>query len=74
MENHNEEAGHGHSVAAWATVIIVIAAFSIGTLFFWFDIPEMVWASAGLVVVAGVVGLALKRAGYGAGGSKTKSH
>jgi hypothetical protein len=38
------------------------------------DIPEMVWASAGLVVVAGLVGLALKRAGYGAGGSKTKTH
>lgn len=74
MENHNEEAGHGHSIAAWATVLIVIAAFSIGTLFFWFDIPELVWASAGLAVVGGLVGLALKRAGYGAGGSKTKTH
>lgn len=74
MDNYNEEPGHGNSIAAWATVLIVIAAFSIGTVFFWFDIPEMVWASAGLVVVAGLVGLALKRAGYGAGGSKTKTH
>lgn len=74
MSHSNEEPGHGNSIAAWATVIIVIAGFSIGTLFFWFDIPELVWASAGLVVVGGLVGLALKKAGYGAGGSKTKTH
>lgn len=74
MDNHIEEPGHGNSIAAWATVLIVIAAFSIGTIFFWLDIPAMVWASAGLVVVGGLVGLALKRAGYGAGGSKTKTH
>lgn len=74
MENHNEEAGHGNSIAAWATVLIIIAGFAIGTLFFWFEVPEMVWASAALVGVGGLVGLALKRAGYGAGGSKTKTH
>lgn len=74
MEHQNEEVGHGHSLAAWVTVLIIIAAFAIGTLFFWLDVPEMVWASAALVVVGGLAGLYLRRAGYGAGGSKTKTH
>lgn len=74
MAHSSEDPGHGNSVAAWATVIIVIAAFTIGTLFFWLDVPTMVWASAGLALVGPVVGFALKQAGYGVGGSKTKSH
>jgi hypothetical protein len=70
-ENHIEP-GHGDSVAAWTAVIIVIAAFAIGTLFFWLDIPALVWASAGLAVAGVVIGLLLKKAGYGVGGSKSK--
>ena len=49
-------------------------AFTIGTLFFWFDVPAVVWASAVLAALGPVVGIAMKRAGYGVGGSKTKSH
>lgn len=64
--------GHGDSIAAWVTVSIVIFAFAIGALFFWFDNPPVVWASVGLAVVGLVVGLYLKRAGYGVGGSKSK--
>jgi hypothetical protein len=70
-ENHIEP-GHGDSVAAWTTVSIVIAAFALGTLFFWLDIAALVWASAGLAVLGVVVGLYLKKAGYGVGGSKSK--
>jgi hypothetical protein len=45
-----------------------------GTWFFWADQPALVWAS-GVVALAGlVVGFILKKAGYGVGGSKTKSH
>jgi hypothetical protein len=74
MSHSTEEPGHGHSVASWTTVTIVIAAFSIGTLFFWLDVPAMVWLSAALAVVGVFAGLVLKKAGYGVGGSKTKSH
>jgi hypothetical protein len=70
-ENHIEP-GHGDSVAAWTTVSIVIAAFAIGTLFFWLDIPALVWGSAGLAVAGVGIGLLLKKAGYGVGGSKSK--
>lgn len=72
MSENQIEPGHGDSVAAWTTVIIVITAFAIGTLFFWFDIPAFVWASAGLAVAGVGVGLLLKKAGYGVGGSKSK--
>ncbi|MDG2496960.1 MAG: hypothetical protein P8M68_02105 [Aquiluna sp.] len=74
MSENNDEISHGHSTAAWATVLIVIVAFSIGTLFFWLDVAALVWASAALAAIAPLFGLMLKRAGYGVGGEHTKSH
>jgi hypothetical protein len=72
MSENQVEPGHGDSVAAWTTVTIIIAAFALGTLFFWLDIAALVWASAGLAVAGVVLGLYLKKAGYGVGGSKSK--
>jgi hypothetical protein len=72
MSENQTSHGHGDSVAAWVTVSIIIVAFAIGTLFFWFDNAPVVWASAGLAVIGLVVGLFLKKAGYGVGGSKSK--
>lgn len=72
MSQNPNDPGHGGSVASWATVIIIMAAFALGTLFFWFDQAALVWASAGLAVAGLFVGLVLKRAGYGVGGSKSK--
>jgi hypothetical protein len=70
-ENHIEP-GHGDSIAAWTTVIIIIVAFALGTLFFWLDIAALVWASAGLALVGVGAGFFLKKTGYGVGGSKSK--
>ena len=64
--------GHGDSVASWAAVITIMVAFSTGTLAFWFELPALVWASAGLAVAGVVLGFFLKRAGYGVNGSKSK--
>jgi hypothetical protein len=72
MIDHSIEPSHGDSVASWTTVIIIMVAVTAGTLFFWFDMPVLVYASAALVVVALVIGWALKAAGYGVGGSKSK--
>ncbi|AOY56075.1 MAG: hypothetical protein RI933_1309 [Actinomycetota bacterium] len=72
MSENLNDPGHGDSVASWTTVIIIMIAFALGTLFFWFDQAALVWASAGLAVVGLIVGLALKRMGYGVGGSKSK--
>ncbi len=62
--------GHGHSPAAWVAVIIMLTAFSIGTVAFFLDMPWLVWASAGLLVVGLIVGWVLAKLGYGVGGSK----
>jgi hypothetical protein len=72
MSENQVEPGHGDSVAAWATVSIIIVAFALGTLFFWLDIAALVWASAGLALAGVAIGVLLKRAGYGVGGSKSK--
>ena len=70
----SNDPGHGNSVASWTTVTIIMVATAFGTWFFWADQPTLVWAS-GFVAVAGlIVGWVLKKAGYGVGGSKTKSH
>lgn len=70
----NNDPGHGNSVASWTTVTIIMVASALGTWFFWVNQPSLVWASAGLAVAGLVVGWVLKKAGYGVGGSKTKSH
>jgi len=62
--------GHGNSPAAWTAVIIMLVAFAIGTLAFWFNIVWLVMAAAGLVVVGALVGWLLARLGYGVGGAK----
>ncbi len=62
--------GHGNSPAAWTAVVIMLVAFAIGTLAFWFVIPWLVFASAGLVVVGLIVGQVLRKLGYGVGGDK----
>lgn len=68
MSQESFEPGHGNSPAAWAAVIIMLVAFTVGTIAFFFDYPAVVWASAGLLVVGLVVGQVLARLGYGAGG------
>ena len=73
MSEGNLEPGHGDSLAAWVTVWVIIAAFSIGTLFFWLNQPPLVIASAVLALAGVVAGYYLKRAGYGVGGSKSKN-
>lgn len=57
--------GHGNSKAGWASVIVMIAAFLFGTLFFFLDMPILVWASAGLLVIGAVLWPILAKAGFG---------
>jgi hypothetical protein len=54
-------------------VIIMLIAFTIGTVAFWLDLPALVWASAGLLVVGALVGWAMARAGYGVGGARVQA-
>ncbi|KRA23493.1 hypothetical protein ASD65_02955 [Microbacterium sp. Root61] len=70
MSNPIGDPGHGHSPAAWTAVIIMLVAFTIGTTAFFLDLPWLVWASAGLVIVGLLVGWGMAKAGYGVGGDK----
>jgi hypothetical protein len=70
MSTESLEPGHGHSPAAWTAVIIMLVAFAIGAVAFFFDAPIIVWAAAGLAVVGLIVGWLMKRAGYGVDGPR----
>ena len=48
----------------------LLVAVTLGVVFYWFDMPALVWASAALLVVGLIVGWALAKAGYGVNGSK----
>lgn len=70
MSNPIADPGHGHSPAAWTAVIIMLLAFVLGTVFYWLDLPVLVWASVGLLVAGAIVGWAMAKAGYGVKGPK----
>jgi hypothetical protein len=70
MSHDDSDPGHGNSPAAWTAVIIMLVAFTVGTLAFVLDLPAVVWASAGLLVIGAIVGWVLKRLGYGVGGDR----
>ncbi|KRC51180.1 hypothetical protein ASE16_09670 [Leifsonia sp. Root227] len=70
MSTESVEPGHGHSPAAWTAVIIMLVAFTVGAVAFYFDAPIVVWAAAGLAIIGLIVGWAMKKAGYGVGGTK----
>ncbi len=62
--------GHGHSPAAWTAVVIMLVAVSFGTLFYFLEMPALVWASAVLLVVGAIAGWIMARIGYGVNGPK----
>lgn len=74
MSHSSEDPGHGHSLASWTTVIVVVVAFAIGALFFFLENPPFVYASAGLALAGVIAGFVLRKMGYGVGGQHTKSH
>jgi len=68
--NSQTDPGHGNSPAAWTAVAIMLVAFTVGTVAFWFDMPWLVIASAAFVVVGLLVGIVMAKVGYGVKGPK----
>ncbi|MBC7761208.1 DUF6704 family protein [Glaciihabitans sp. GrIS 2.15] len=70
MSDEFPDPGEGNSPAAWTAVIIMLVAFSIGTVAFFFDVQVMVWVAVALLVIGMLVGYVLKKMGYGVYGAK----
>lgn len=70
MTHHDDEAGHGNSPAAWTAVIIMLIAFTVGTVAFFLEVAWLVWLSVALLVVGLIAGAVMKQLGYGVGGHR----
>jgi hypothetical protein len=73
MSANNTDLGHGDSVAAWVTVSAIMLASVAGTAAVWFGSAALAIAGVALTVGGLLAGFLLKKAGYGVGGSKSKS-
>ncbi|GGO61859.1 hypothetical protein GCM10010910_10660 [Microbacterium nanhaiense] len=62
--------GHGHSPAAWTSVLIMLVAIAAGTVGLFIDQLVVVYASAVLLVLGPIVGFIVSKAGYGVNGPK----
>ncbi|NMR20711.1 HGxxPAAW family protein [Cellulomonas fimi] len=62
---------HGHTLAAWVTVTLVLVGGVVSAVGVIIAVPSMVWAGLAVVLVGLVAGKALQVAGYGQGGKKT---
>jgi hypothetical protein len=60
-----EETGHGHSLAAWTGVVILLVASLLGGLAVFFGWPWAGWVAAGLAVLGVGAWYGLTAAGYG---------
>ncbi len=65
MSNHENEPGHGHSVAAWAAVITAIVGTTIATVGVVLPEGTLVTVGAVLAVLAIPMGPVLAKLGYG---------
>ncbi|GAA3600309.1 DUF6704 family protein [Agrococcus terreus] len=57
--------GHGHSRAAWVSIVVMLVAIAAGTVFFFLDQPLLVWISAGVLVIGAILWPVLAKAGFG---------
>ena len=69
-DQQHADPGHGNSPAAWTAVVIMLVAFTVGTIAFFFDVPVVVWISSAFVIVGLLAGAVLAKLGYGVGGSR----
>ena len=73
MSANNTDLDHGDTVAAWTTVSAIMVASVFVTAGIWFASTVLIVIGVALTLAGLVAGIVLKKAGYGKGGSKTKS-
>jgi len=65
MSNHDNEPGHGHSIAAWAAVITAIVGVTIGTLGVVIEDATLVIIGSVITVVSIPLGPVLAKLSFG---------
>jgi hypothetical protein len=68
--NTSTEPGHGHSPAAWAAVIVMLASLSVATVAFFLGVWWLVVASGVATLMGWGLGFVLSAAGWGVNGPK----
>ena len=74
MASHADAIGHGNSPAAWTCVIVMLVGALISSVAFVIA-STPIFIGGVVVMVAGlIVGWAMRKAGYGVGGSKLQNN
>jgi len=71
--DHSEAPGHGNSPAAWTCVIVMLIGALIASIAFVIANTPIFVAGAAIMVIGLLAGWAMRKAGYGVGGSKLKN-
>ncbi|YCI00779.1 hypothetical protein M1D74_07925 [Arthrobacter sp. D2-10] len=77
----DETIGHGNSPAAWTCVFVMLAGAALSSFAFVFASTEgnkdagtvLFWIGALIMVIGLVLGIILKKAGFGVGGHRLKN-
>lgn len=71
--SHGAELGHGNSPAAWTCVIVMLVGALICSIAFVINNTPIFIGGAVVMVLGLIAGWAMRKAGYGVGGSKLKN-
>ena len=70
---HGEDLGHGNSPAAWTCVFVMMLGAIVSCVGFVIASNPVFWGGIVVMLLGLVVGWAMRKAGYGVGGSKLKN-
>jgi hypothetical protein len=73
MTAHENEPGHGHSVAAWSAVIVAIVGVTLATLGVCIADNTITTIGSVITVISIFLGPVLARLGFGIAGKSTSS-
>lgn len=69
----SEDLGHGNSPAAWTCVFVMMIGAIVSCIGFVIASNPVFWGGVVVIAIGLIVGWAMRKAGYGVGGSKLKN-
>lgn len=73
MSTPLSDPGHGHSPAAWTSVLLMIIGLSVATVALFLEAWVVLVIGLAIVVIGPIAGLLVSKAGYGVNGPKYKA-